>query len=158
VLSLADGTTPAFDIDSSRGADIVTRDLGFRRMGIEEVAASVGYQPVVPRFVPPGFELMEVTVAAVPEEGTTTGLERINPPSMGVVALVYRNGLDELVVSSRLADPRPEVDDVWSDPYATSVDVQTLGLARAQARGSTSRWPRAAVPPCMVGPSWATWW
>jgi len=132
VLSLADATDPPpFDVVMPAGDGVMTRDLGFVRMKLEHVAAVVGYKPVVPTYLPPGFDLVEVTVAVEPEEGTTTGFGRVSPPSLGIVVLVYRNGISELVISSRLADPRPEIDDVWTDPYIVSTVTEDSGSAFA---------------------------
>ena len=35
-------------------------DAGFRRVGLGEVAAAVGYAPLVPAWTPGGYELAEV--------------------------------------------------------------------------------------------------
>lgn len=132
VLRLAEGINPPpFQFDFPPESEVVKRDLGFRRVALGEIAGLVGYNPVVPQVVPVGFDLVEVAVAEVPEEGTTTGAARINPPSLGVVVLIYRHGLDELVVSTRLADPRAEIDDMWFDPYGGAYAFESLAPAKS---------------------------
>jgi hypothetical protein len=79
------------------------------------VRERVGYAPLVPSWVPAGFERVEVAVA---KRSRATGDEqRRNPPSQGVVSIRYRRGLDERVVTSRLTGADPSA---WGDPVIGS--------------------------------------
>jgi hypothetical protein len=120
-------------------AEVFRRDSGFRRVPLERVRETVGYAPLVPDWVPPGFVLSEVAVA---RRAQPTGRgERRNPPSKGVVSLSYRRGFDQLLVTTRLARPSG-ADAAWKDPLATgegfvdepeSVTVDGGALAGAEA-------------------------
>ncbi|HEX5469051.1 MAG TPA: hypothetical protein VFW80_08390 [Gaiellaceae bacterium] len=105
---LAPGT---FRLDFPSGAEVSRTDEGFERVGLGEVEGVVGYAPLVPSWVPKGYELVEVAVA---RKGTPTGTEGGNPVSKMVVSLSYRRGLDQFLVTTRLNAGGP-----WSDPLAT---------------------------------------
>jgi hypothetical protein len=75
----------------------------------------VGRAPLVPSWVPAGFDRLEVAVA---KRSRPTGDEqRRNPPSKDVISIRYRRGLDELVVTSRLTGADPSA---WGDPVLGS--------------------------------------
>lgn len=124
------------------GADVMRSDDGFRRVALREVADVVGYAPLVPARVPKAYELAEVAVA---KEAAPTGAEAANPPSRMVVSLSYRRGLDQLVVTTRLArvlsedEPQIPLERAWDDPLATGegfVDEDTrLTVRRGVLRG-----------------------
>lgn len=99
---------PAFP----EGAEVMRSDDGFRRVELAEAAGVVGYDPLVPAWVPEGYELAEVAVA---RQAGPTGTEAGNPPSRMVVSLSYRRGLDQFLVTTRLARPG----ETWDDPLAT---------------------------------------
>ncbi len=136
----------AFELDLPAGASPFRQDVGFRRVALEEVAATVGYQPLLPAAVPAGFELAEVTVA---EEAQPTGSEAANPPSEDVVSVAYRRGFDRIVVTTRAAGPyrlaSPDGTGTlagWDDPLASGegfldeaepFTVATGALAGAEA-------------------------
>jgi hypothetical protein len=105
----------AFELPFPAGVDVFRTDAGFRRTSLPRVARAVGYAPLVPAWVPPGFVLAEVAVA---RQGQPTGSEAANPPSEDVVSLSFRRGFDQLVVTTRLARPAG-ADVTWSDPLAT---------------------------------------
>jgi hypothetical protein len=92
-------------------AEVARMDDGFERVPLDQVAGIVGYAPLVPSWVPEGYDLADVAVA---QEAGPTGTEAGNPSSRGVVSLSYRRGLDQFLVTTRLAIGRP-----WSDPLAT---------------------------------------
>jgi hypothetical protein len=94
------------------GAEVMRSDDGFRRVEVAEVAGVVGYEPLVPAWVPAGYELAE---AAVARRSGPTGTEAGNPPSRMVVSLSYRRGLDQFLVTTRLA----RRGETWDDPLAT---------------------------------------
>ena len=88
---------------------------GFQRVSLDGVEPVVGYPPLVPSWVPAGFELADVTVA---EQGQPTGAEAMNPAAPGVVSMIYRRGFERIVISTRIA-VEPTGGAVWSDPLAT---------------------------------------
>jgi hypothetical protein len=104
----------AFTLDFPAGADVLQSDDGFRRVALDDVAAAVGYAPLVPSIVPEGYELSEVAMART---AGPTGTEGGNPPSRMVVSLSYRRGLDQFLVTTRLTGPAGA--SRWSDPLAT---------------------------------------
>jgi hypothetical protein len=89
---------------------------GFRRVELDRVADVVGYPPLVPGWLPAGYELAEVAVAG--DTGYSSGVEGSNPTSIDVVSLGYRRGFDEVVVTMRRRHV-PGWPDAWSDPLAT---------------------------------------
>jgi hypothetical protein len=110
----------AFALAFPAGAEVMRSDDGFRRVELGEVEDAVGYRPLVPAFVPDGYELAEVAVA---RRAAPTGAEAGNPESRMVVSLSYRRGLDQFLVTTRLARVpagsglSPE--ERWGDPLAT---------------------------------------
>ncbi len=84
----------AFRPSFPAGAEVSVTDEGFRRVALEDVSAAVGYEPLQPAWVPPGYSLAEVAVADRPVSA---------PDARGVVSLSYRRGLDQLVVTTRLS-------------------------------------------------------
>ena len=107
----ADVPAGTFTLDFPPDAEVSHVDEGFRRVGLDDVQGAVGYAPLVPNWLPAGFELAEVAVA---REGRPTGTEGGNPVSRDVVSLSYRRGLDQVLVTTRSAQGGP-----WSDPLAT---------------------------------------
>jgi hypothetical protein len=105
-----------FTLRFPEGMEVMRSDEGFRRVALGDVAGAVGYAPLVPGWVPEGFELAELAVA--PGPGFPTGVEAGNPPSTDVVSLAYRRGLDQILVTTRLRHV-PDWPDAWSDPLAT---------------------------------------
>jgi hypothetical protein len=115
-------------------AEVARSDDGFRRTSLDRVADTVGYRPLVPGSLPAGFALSEVAVARV---AAPTGKEGGNPESRMVVSLAYRNGFDELLVTTRLRGSGE-----WTDPLATGegfVDhAQPVTLDHGALAGSTA--------------------
>lgn len=107
----ADLPPGTFRLDFPAGAEVSHVDEGFERVPLDDVEGRVGYAPLVPGWVPDGYELAEVAVA---REGQPTGTEGGNPVSQMVVSLSYRRGLDQFLVTTRLNGGGP-----WSDPLAT---------------------------------------
>jgi len=120
------------------GAEVMQYDSGFRRIDLAhlatQAAAVVGYDPLLPARIPPGFVL---TAVAVAESGQSTGKEGMNPQSRGVVSAVYRRGFDRLVVSTRLVGPDRSL---WSDPLASGEgfidEPETVALTVGAFAGS----------------------
>jgi outer membrane lipoprotein-sorting protein len=114
-LRVNDGSAGQFTIEPVRKQEVVQYDMGFRRVDLEDVEAAVGYEPLVPRSLPNGFELNEVAVA---EKSRPTGDEqRQNPESREVVSLAYRSGFDEIVITTRLTGADRAR---WGDPLLGS--------------------------------------
>jgi hypothetical protein len=134
----------------------VTRfDHGFERTTLAGARAAVGYDPLVPDWVPPGFARVEVAVA---RSSRPTGNEqRQNPPSQDVVSVAYRRGLDEIVVAARRGRIRSR--------SATSAGRPSRRRSRGgrspPSRSRSSSTPTAcrtcgACPPSSSSPSRAT--
>ena len=100
-----------FTLDFPADAQVLRTNEGFRRVELADVSGIVGYRPLVPSDVPTGFHLAAVAVA---ERATATGPGAANPPSRDVVALAYRRGLEQFVVTTRLRGRGS-----WQDPFAT---------------------------------------
>jgi outer membrane lipoprotein-sorting protein len=104
-------TAGAFTVAFPPGAEVMASDEGFGRVELAAVAGIAGYEPLVPAWVPAGYEL---AVGAAAQEAFPTGAEAGNPPSRMVVSLAYRRGLDRFLVTTRLA-----LGASWDDPLAT---------------------------------------
>ncbi|HEU5476260.1 MAG TPA: hypothetical protein VFU64_00330 [Gaiellaceae bacterium] len=100
-----------FDPRFPAGAEVTRTDDGFRRTPLGDVAAVVGYRPLIPSWRPPGYRLAGVAVA---REAAPTGKEGSNPPSRMVVSLDYQRGIDRFLVTTRLRGHG-----TWSDPLAS---------------------------------------
>ena len=115
-------------------AEVLRTDGGFRRRALAQVAASVGYAPLVPTRVPDGYRLAQVAIARSADP-TAGGL---NPPSRMVVSLAFRRGFDQFIVTTRLRKAGTS----WRDPFAiqgvrlgsTTVQLSRGGLAGSEAR------------------------
>jgi hypothetical protein len=103
----------AFTIAFPPGVEVFRSDAGFHRVTLDEVRSIVGYDPLVPRSVPQGYELSEVAVA---ERVGATGALEGNPTTINAVSLSYRRGLDQFIVTTRLVG---DDSSAWSDPFAT---------------------------------------
>jgi hypothetical protein len=124
-----------FTLPFPEGGEITRSDEGFRRVELGEVAGAVGYDPLVPAWLPAGYELAEVAVA--PGSGVPTGVEGGNPPSTDVVSLAYRRGLDRFLVTTRLRHVSGFAD-VWSDPLATGEGIRDRPEPVRLQRGALS--------------------
>jgi hypothetical protein len=107
------GPKDALKLDFSSDAEIFREDLGFRRVSLQAIQGIVGYDPLVPTWVPEGYAPAEVTAS---KKGSVTGAEGANPPVGDVVSLSYRRGLDQLIVTTRPVGPDPSL---WRDPLAS---------------------------------------
>jgi hypothetical protein len=118
-LQVDDPTTEdTFRLTPSDGQTRSRFDMGFRGAALEDVPRRVGYRPLVPAQVPDGFQRVEVAVAE--QSRPTSDEQRPNPPSRDVVSLRYRNGLDELVVTTRRVGADPSA---WGDPLIGSAPM-----------------------------------
>ncbi len=103
----------AFRLDFPSGTEVFRDDLGFRRVSVDEIEGIVGYDPLVPSWLPEGYEVAEITAS---RKGLPTGAEAGNPPVGDVVSLSYRRGLDQFIVTTRPVGPDPSL---WGDPLAS---------------------------------------
>jgi hypothetical protein len=109
------GTNETFRLQPRKDQQQTRYDMGFRRMSLERASSVVGYQPLVPAWLPPGFERGDVAVARA---SRPTGDEQNqNPESRMVVSQRYARGLDQIVVTTRLTGSDPSR---WSDPVVGS--------------------------------------
>ncbi|MGH3039586.1 MAG: hypothetical protein ACRDLZ_09330 [Gaiellaceae bacterium] len=108
---------------------------GFQRVELDQVGQIVGYDPLVPAWLPEGFRPAEVAVH--PGMGSPTGVEASNPPSTDVVSLSYRRGLDQVLVTTRSRDVAGWPDS-WTDPLATGEGYRDRPERLALGRGALS--------------------
>jgi outer membrane lipoprotein-sorting protein len=101
-----------FRIEAPAGASVRRDDYGFRRVPLGAVAPRVGYRPLVPAWLPPGYELAEVQIAMA--AAPAGGAARLNPPSRAVVMLGYRRGLEYFTLTTRRTGVKRSR---WSDPF-----------------------------------------
>jgi hypothetical protein len=114
-LGVDAGTNETFRLQPRKDQQQTRYDMGFRRMSLERAASIAGYEPLVPGWIPPGFELGDVAVARA---SRPTGDEQNqNPESRMVVSQRYARGLDQIVVTTRLTGSDPSR---WSDPVVGS--------------------------------------
>lgn len=139
----------AFTIAFPAGAEALRTDAGFRRAGLAEVEGIVGYPPLVPRAVPPGFGLAELAVA---RRAGPTGSEAGNPPSRMVVSLAYRRGFERLLVTTRLSGPDPGR---WDDPLASGEGLPDRPERVAIAGGALDGAAELVIGPRAVPHLWA---
>jgi hypothetical protein len=102
-----------FTLEFPPGVEVFRSDAGFRRVSLDEAGSVVGYDPLVPRSVPEGYELSEVAVA---KRAGATGTLEGNPATIRAVSLSYRRGLDQFIVTTRLVGDHASA---WKDPFAT---------------------------------------
>ena len=137
----------AFALEFPAGAEVLRSDDGFRRVELGEVEAAAGYAPLVPSFVPEGYELAEVAVAP---RAAPTGAEAGNPESRMVVSLSYRRGLDQFLVTTRLAGvlvdggPALPVEERWAIRLPPAKDSATSPRSSRSAAGRST----APTPSC----------
>ncbi len=74
-------------------------DRGFRPVGLDDVVSAVGYAPLRPAYLPPGFELAASTVR---RQGR-------------VVSVAYQRGNESVVVTTRSSPVQRG--DLWADPF-----------------------------------------
>jgi hypothetical protein len=125
----------AFTLEPTAGQQRSRYDMGFRRLDLDAVRGRVGYEPLVPGWVPSGFERAEIAVAT--RSRPTGDEQRRNPESVDVVSIRYRRGFDKLVVTTRRtgSDPSAWADPViGSSPMARTPERVTFGAGALQGR------------------------
>lgn len=125
--------------DPPATADFTLVDEGFRAMTLDELAAAAGYDVLVPRPVPAGFELDEVLFNA--GERFQTGAEGLNPAPTRVASMRWRHPDGSAFTVTLLpgdGDPGRRLRNTeWSDPFgaegtalpATRVELPLEGRA-----------------------------
>jgi hypothetical protein len=84
--------------------------IGFVPESLDEAAAGLPYDFLVPGWIPEGFTLESVSIDR--DVPTSTGPEGMNPPAKQVVALTWVRGADRFAVTLR-----PKGADQWDDPF-----------------------------------------
>lgn len=122
-----------YRIDPPAGANTRNFAIGFATRSLDEAAAQVPYDLLVPGRVPDGFTLdwaagsvsLNRTVAA------PTGPEGANPPSKPVVSMTWRDGAQEFTVTLRPTEGQPE----WNDPLGAEGMVPDARPVRFELAG-----------------------
>jgi hypothetical protein len=111
-----------FQVPSPAPVNPIPFDHGFRRSSLAEAGLLAGYPAVTPGWLPEGYELSTVAVAA----GTPAGLQASgggdNPPNQDVISISYRRGLDQITVTSRRATGAGTS---WKDPFSSATMAGT---------------------------------
>jgi hypothetical protein len=103
-----------YKIDPPPGANVQNFAIGFAGRSLDDAAAQVPYDLLVPGQVPDGFTLdwSPASVAVNRDVAAPTGREGANPPSKPVVSMTWRKGAQEFTVTLRPTEGQPE----WNDP------------------------------------------
>ena len=130
-----------FAFDPPEGARIIRRDLGFRRLPLDQIAAATSYATLVPAWIPDGFELKWTALAErfKTEDGPASGRD--------VVHLQYVRGFDALTVTTRIADDPQDaatLDPIdewsWADLMRRDVQLTEGAFAGVTARVVVGPW------------------
>jgi hypothetical protein len=126
----------AFTFAPPKGAKVVRKDAGFRRLPLARVGSTAGCVTLLPAWLPAGYVQRWAAVAAssITANGVTEGRD--------VVALQYVRGFDALTVTTRtVADPRAaatidpvEPDTSWADLVHRDVRLTSGAFAGVTAR------------------------
>ncbi len=123
------------------GAQITPFDGGFRRVtSPAEATAAVGYAAAVPAYIPEGFKLSEVAVAAQAQSPGAINPDGTQAPAQvaeGVILLSYRRGFEQMVVTTRRGiDP---ISQRWTNPFGTvpGVEGRAIELESGRFEGVT---------------------
>ncbi len=126
----------AFTFAPPKGAKVVHKDTGFRRVPLARIGSAPGHVTLLPTWLPAGYVQRWTAVAArsTTANGVTEG--------RNVVALQYVRGFDALTVTTRtVADPHAaatidpvEPDTAWADIVRRDVRLSTGAFAGVTAR------------------------
>jgi hypothetical protein len=126
----------AFTFAPPKGATVVRKDAGFRRLPLARIGSTLGYVALLPAWLPAGYVQQWTAVAArsTTANGVTEGRH--------VVALQYVRGFDALTVTTRtVADPHAaatidpvEPDTSWADFVRRDVRLTAGAFAGVTAR------------------------
>ena len=127
----------AFTLRSPQGPSSRHLDRGFRRVTLDEARALTTVTPLVPGFVPSGYKLAHVAVAA--RALTANHVFR----TRHVFALQYTHGFDALTVSTRRVigsyfsatddDPVDSYDPQWTSLARTEAEITSGAFAGTRA-------------------------
>jgi hypothetical protein len=117
-----------YRLDPPPGSKTTPVMIRFLPQSLDEAAAGLPYDLLVPARVPVGFTLDSVNSVAVDREvGAPTGPEGVNAPSKPVVSMTWRNGGQTFTVTLRPSEGHPD----WNDPLGVEglvLDAQTVRL------------------------------
>jgi hypothetical protein len=126
----------AFSFARPKGARVVHKDAGFRRVPLARIGSTPGHATLLPTWLPAGYVQRWAAVAArsITANGVTEG--------RGVVALQYVRGFDALTVTTRtVADPHAaatidpvEPDTSWAEIVGRDVRLTAGAFAGVTAR------------------------
>jgi molybdopterin biosynthesis enzyme MoaB len=133
----------AFTLELPPGVHVKPEDKGFHRFTLDEAATRPGVTPLVPDFVPSGYERSDVAVAD--SSVIERAIENIDVSftTRYVFALAYRRGFDWLTVTTRIVrDPDytwdidlcEEYDQDWSSRARVEVPIASGAFAGTTAR------------------------
>ncbi|MEW6477752.1 MAG: hypothetical protein AB1679_36365 [Actinomycetota bacterium] len=121
-----------YRLDPPSGANVQNLPIGFAVRSLDDAAAEVPYDLLVPGHVPDGFTLdwapSSVTVNG--EVASPTGPEGGNPPTTPVVSMTWRKGAGEFTVSLRPTGGQP-----WDDPFGAEGMVPDKQPVRLELPG-----------------------
>lgn len=136
-----------FHIAFPSGLDVYTTDQGVKKVDADEVKSIVSYSPILPQYLPDGFELSAITAAE--SSLLETQLNTDAMVSRNVVTATYRRGIQSISVSTRSVNG---ADTHWVNPvggeraaefrqasvtltkgYFAGVTVETYGRSELQA-------------------------
>jgi hypothetical protein len=130
-----------FTFDPPRGAKVVRRDAGFHRLPLAGIAPAIGYDLLVPTWLPAGFQRKWTAVADsfTNEDGEASGRD--------VVHVQYVRGFDDLTVTTRIADDPEDaarfdpIDEwSWADLIRRDVELTEGAFAGVTAAVVVGPW------------------
>jgi hypothetical protein len=133
-----DGPIPdkAFTFAPPRGAKVVRRDAGFRRLPLAHAGSNTGYVTLLPAWLPEGY--VERRTATSPRSTTANGVTE----GRHVVAVEYARGFNALTVTTRtVADPQSAAayDPIEPDTTWANIVSRDAGLTSGAFAGVTAR-------------------
>ena len=105
-------------------AQASTEDHGFTTTDLDAVPLLGRGDPVTPAWLPPGFELVAVTVRSEAPAGAPSTADGTNPADVAVLSLGYQRGSERITVTTRAAGTDPTA---WSSPFGTAAGDTTPG-------------------------------
>jgi hypothetical protein len=137
------------------GAKPFRGDQGFRRTTPNRAASNLGYTPLVPRVLPPGFRL---AVSGWAPRSAVNGAEGSIPPARRLFGAVYRFGAERIDLSERLSRGRDWLGDPFGHEciFESRTRVRIAGTPGWFAQGPDNPphlyWRRGALLYTLTGP------
>jgi hypothetical protein len=132
----------AFTFAPPKGAEVVRKDAGFRRLPLARISSKAGYVTLLPAWLPDGFVQKWSAVAArsTTANGVTEGRR--------VVAVQYVRGFDSLTVTTRaVTDPRSaaavdpiEYETTWANTVRRDIRLTAGAFAGVTAAVVVAPW------------------